>query len=514
MMSDNHPVHRAVAFSRPAFPPSILLFAPFFFSFIIIIINNTLFGISVVVEAFSAHHSYQQHRGIGNAVVVVTGRSHLLNSNYAIAREVAMAPIRCNASLRSSSYISALQSSESDNVEEKQDASTASVAAGVAVAATAEKVMHIAETKPRLTAEEKSFVSFLFNMKETSASSSAVVGNENKQLVSLENAIKDRLQDMSPGLLVALQLAAKMGEWKENDNEDDEEKANTTTLTVEKANNTNFETQMVQVGTALQNVLDTRLRSGRTLLTELLNSGEIRKLDSLIGKAAREGKLDMSFFSVLSMNMQDAAMESSNNSIKIDSNININNDGADVVATSSTSQEDESNDQETITTNGNNSANRAQILQHIYTRCQEELEKNVPPGMGLLNKLLRTEISSIRTNQLQYYLGPQATSITSPDGKTIELSNNGTGGKALVSHGEFIGALSQAVSQIRTLEKSGGTDRLSAMNLIENIRRVAMEARVVLVDSYGEGSEAVSEFQRDLQPVFRPTIDSTSSQRN
>ena len=154
--------------------------------------------------------------------------------------------------------------------------------------------------------------------------------------------------------------------------------------------------------------------------------------------------------------------------------------------------------------NNNNSANRAQILQHIYTRCQEELEKNVPPGMGLLNKLLRTEISSIRTNQLQYYLGPQATSITSPDGKTIEL-NNGSGGKALVSHDDFISALSQAVTQIRSLEKAGGTDRLSAMNLIENIRRVAMEARVVLVDSYGEGSEVVSEFQRDLQPVFRPS---------
>jgi hypothetical protein len=512
MKSDNYPVHRAVASTRLAFPSSILLFAPFFFSFIIII-NNTLFGISVVVEAFLAHHPRQQHRGIGNAVVVVSGRSHLLNNNYAIAREVATAHIRCNASLRSSSYISALQSSESNNVEEKQDASTASVAAGVAVAA--QNVMRSAETKSRLTAEEKSFVSFLFNMKETSASSSAVVGDENTQLVSLENAIKDRLQDMSPGLLVALQLAAKMGEWKENDNEDDEEKANTTTLTVDKANNTNFETQMVQVGTALQNVLDTRLRSGRNLLTELLNSGEIRKLDSLIGKAAREGKLDMSFFSVLSMNMQDAAMENSDNSINIDSSIN-NNDGADVVATSTTSQEDESNGQEPITTNGNNSANRAQILQHIYTRCQEELEKNVPPGMGLLNKLLRTEISSIRTNQLQYYLGPQATSITSPDGKTIELSNNGTGGKALVSHGEFIGALSQAVSQIRTLEKSGGTDRVSAMNLIENIRRVAMEARVVLVDSYGEGSEIVSEFQRDLQPVFRPsgsgTIESTSTQ--
>ncbi len=468
----------------------------------------------MVVEAFSAHHPHQQRRGIGNTIVVVSGRYHLLNSNYATAREIATAPIHCYASLRSSSFFSALQSTESNNVEEKQDASTASVA----VVAAAQKVMRSAETKPRLTAEEKSFVSFLFNKKENSASSSAVVGDENSQLVSLENAINDRLQDMSPALLVALQLAAKMGEWKDNDNEDDEENATTTTLTTDKAKNTNFETQMVQVGTALQNVLDTRLRSGRTLLTDLLNSGEIRKLDSLIGKAAREGKLDMSFFSVLSMNMQDAAMENSRNSINIDSNviINNNNDGTDVVATSSTSQEDESNGQEPITTNGSNSANRAQILQHIYTRCQEELEKNVPPGMGLLNKLLRTEISSIRTNQLQYYLGPQATSITSPDGKTIELSNNGTGGKALVSHGEFTDALSQAVSQIRTLEKSGGTDRVSAMNLIENIRRVAMETRVVLVDSYGEGSEIVSEFQRDLQPVFRPsqsgTIESSSSQ--
>ena len=155
------------------------------------------------------------------------------------------------------------------------------------------------------------------------------------------------------------------------------------------------------------------------------------------------------------------------------------------------------------------SANRYQILQHIYTRCQEELEKNVPPGMGLLNKLLRTEISSIRTNQLQYYLGPQATSITSPDGTTIELQTN-DGGKALVSHGEFVDAVSQAVARIRTLEQAGGTDRLSAMNLIENIRRVAMEARVVLVDSYGGESEVVSEFQRDLQPMFRPTTAATA----
>ena len=405
------------------------------------------------VEAFSANsnifspslHHHQHHHGHAKFVKKIA------------------------SSLRSrSSLVVVLQSSDTTNVEhDGRDPSSAMRT----------------ESQPRLSRDDKSFVSSLFHKKDENSS-------------TLENAISDVLQDMSPGLLVALQMAAKTGEWNQDENDDDN----------------NFSNQMVQVGAALQNVLDVRLRSGRTLLTELLNSGEIRKLDSLIGKAAREGKLDMSFFSVLSMNMQDAAMEGGN----ANNNNNNNNDDVEKVQEpiimNGDGGEDGSNN------NNNNSANRAQILQHIYTRCQEELEKNVPPGMGLLNKLLRTEISSIRTNQLQYYLGPQATSITSPDGKTIEL-NNGSGGKALVSHDEFISALSQAVTQIRSLEKAGGTDRLSAMNLIENIRRVAMEARVVLVDSYGEGSEVVSEFQRDLQPVFRPSsgsgmVESSTSSRS
>ncbi len=393
----------------------------------------------VGVEAFSANNNF-----FSPSLHLHHHRHHHGRAEFA----------KVASSLRSrSSHVVVLQSSDTTNVEYYGRDQSSPMRA---------------ESQPRLSPEDKSFVSSLFHKKDENSS-------------TLENAISSVLQDMSPGLLVALQMAAKTGEWNQDENDDDN----------------NFSNQMVQVGTALQNVLDVRLRSGRTLLTELLNSGEIRKLDSLIGKAAREGKLDMSFFSVLSMNMQDAAMEGGN----ANKNNNNNDDVEKVqepIIMNGEGGEDGSNN------NNNNSANRAQILQHIYTRCQEELEKNVPPGMGLLNKLLRTEISSIRTNQLQYYLGPQATSITSPDGKTIEL-NNGSGGKALVSHDEFISALSQAVTQIRSLEKAGGTDRLSAMNLIENIRRVAMEARVVLVDSYGEGSEVVSEFQRDLQPVFRPS---------
>lgn len=270
-------------------------------------------------------------------------------------------------------------------------------------------------------------------------------------------------------------MAAEKQEWKVEDDDATNE-------------NEEFETQMVALGTALQTVLNTRLKSGREMLATLLNSGEIRKLDSTIGKAAKDGKLDMSFFSVLSMNIKDAAVANSEN--------------GGSAATTPTLAAGEGQEEVEGEEGQPTGANRLQILQHIYTRCQEELEKNVDPGMGLLNKLLRTEISSIRSNQLNHYLGPQATSITSPDGQVIELA--GSTAKPMVSHKEFTDALSSTVDQIRTLESAGGTDRLSAMNLVESVRQVAMEARGVLVDAFGEGSEVVGEFQRDLQPVFRP----------
>jgi len=311
---------------------------------------------------------------------------------------------------------------------------------------------------PQLTSEDKSLVQSLYT---------AHAGNTE----AMENAITANLETMHPRLLVALQLAAEKQEWKETNDDADTSTAD-------------FETQMVTLGTSLQTVLDVQLGAGREMLASLLNSGELRKLDSTIGKAATEGKLDMSFFTVLGMNMKDAAME--------------DEDGGKLSPTLATGEGQEEVEGEEGQPMG---ANRLQILQHIYTRCQEELEKNVAPGMGLLNKLLRTEISSIRTNQIEYYLGPQKTSITSPDGTTIELGGTG---KPRVSHNEFTEALSSTVTQIRTLEAAGGTDRLSAMNLVENIRQVAMEARGVLVESFGEGSEVVGEFQRELQPVFRP----------
>ena len=318
---------------------------------------------------------------------------------------------------------------------------------------------------PRLTSDDKALVSSMYN---------SCSGNTD----AIENAITANLDTMHPRLVVALQLAGKKKEWNEDDKEVDGDAGS--------SDDEEFAKQMVAVGTCLQNVLDVQLRSGREMLAELLNSGEIRKMDSTIGKAAKDGRLDMSFFTVLNMNMKDAAMN----------DIDGSTDTSPTLATGEGQPEVSAEESKPI-----EGANRYQILQHIYTRCQEELEKNVPPGIGLLNKLLRTDISSIRSNQLSHYLGPQKTTITSPDGKTIDLGGTG---KPLVSHSEFINALSNAVTQIRTLESAGGTDRLSATNLVENIRQVAMEARVVLVESYGEGSDVVTEFSRDLQPVFRP----------
>ena len=314
---------------------------------------------------------------------------------------------------------------------------------------------------PKLTEEDKSLIRTLY--KSSDGKSEA-----------MEIAITADLDNMHPRLVVALQIAADKGEWKQETDDED----------------TEFEMQMVALGTALQSVLDNQLRSGRELLADLLNSGEIRKLDSMIGKAAKDGNLDMSFFTVLGMNMKDAAMMEGDTIMSLSPTLSWGEGQEEVVEEASPSMEGEGG-----------GANRLQILQHIYTRCQEELEKNVAPGVGLLNKLLRTDIASIRANQLSHYLGPQATTITSPDGTTIDL---GGSGKPLVSHTEFIEALRNAVNQIRTLEAAGGTDRLSAVNLIENVRQIAIDARGVLVESFGEKSDVVMEFQMELQPIFRP----------
>lgn len=222
---------------------------------------------------------------------------------------------------------------------------------------------------------------------------------------------------------------------------------------------------------ALSKTLDQKLQQSKDLLHTFLTSGEIRKLDGLIGKAARENRLDSSFFAVLNANIQDAYTEQTQGT-----------------ANNSTSASNE----------------RLQILRHIDTRCQEEVEKHVaPPGLALLHKLLRTDVTAIRTNILRHYLGPQAATITTPDGQVIPLKSSSPS-KALVTSTEFRTAIENAVAQIRQMEKVGGTDRTTAATMVESIRQTAKEARTILEESYGPGSEQIREFEMGLMPVFRP----------
>jgi len=226
-----------------------------------------------------------------------------------------------------------------------------------------------------------------------------------------------------------------------------------------------------EVSKALNAMTDRRLGSARDTLKELMNAGEIKKLDAIIGKSARNQKLDVAFFHVLQMNMRDAAEEA----------------------------------QKASGDEGDSSAvDRFQILQHIYTRCQEEVEKVINPGTALLNKLLRTEVDSIRKNQLNHYLCPKPTTITSPDGKEIVL-NNGQPSKPLVSHPDFCEAVGNAVLQIRTVERSGATTPEVAADLVETIRTVAIEARFTIGEHFGGNSTEVIAFEEALEPVFRPT---------
>jgi hypothetical protein len=233
--------------------------------------------------------------------------------------------------------------------------------------------------------------------------------------------------------------------------------------------------EYIKVAAALENCLDMRLQTAAEQLQEFLGAGEIRKLDSMIGKAARDGKLDVAFFQVLTLNLQDAAAK----------------------------QGDE-NDVPKVDEEGRPTANRAQILQHIYTRCQEEVEKTIPPGVALLNKVLRTPQASIRENQLNHYLCPQSNVIKTPDGKELELKNTGRE-KVLVPHAEFVEAIANTVRQLRTVEQAGGADRESTANMVESVRQVAKEARVIIGTHYGRESEELAAFEEGLQPVFRPS---------
>jgi hypothetical protein len=253
------------------------------------------------------------------------------------------------------------------------------------------------------------------------------------------------------------------------------------------ANNNNVVLQ--QVAVALNDLLEAQLRTARATLQDFLGAGEIRLLDALIGKAQRAGRLDTAFFQVLTLNLQDAAAATTTTTTTQASSDE--EEGA-TTATPSTSEAAAADEP---------AASRAQILQHIYTRCQEEVEKSIPPGLALLNKLLRTPQMAIRRNLYTHYLTPQKTSITSPDGQEIALGGTS---QPLVALEDFMDALALVVRQIRTAATVGATDRVSAATMVESTRDIAKEARAILGESYGVASDELRTFEEGLLPVFRP----------
>ena len=277
-------------------------------------------------------------------------------------------------------------------------------------------------------------------------------------------AIEEGLPNLPPNLVMKL----KQG-WPSSDSSDDDDDD-------VRSLKESFET----IANILYDLSVERLDVAKSTLQSLLNAGEIKKLDSLIGQAARNGNLDVAFFQVLQFNIQDAAASPDQQLDQPPPPDGVDDDDEEEVA-----------------------ASRLQILQHIYTRCQEEVEKVIAPGVALLNKLLRTEQPSIRKNQLEHYLTPQPTKIKSPDGKEIDLGGSST--KTLVEHSDFIDALGRAIQQIRSVEAAGATTLEVAAGMVESCRQVAKEARLAIAESYGPNSEQVLDFETKLQPVFRPS---------
>ena len=144
------------------------------------------------------------------------------------------------------------------------------------------------------------------------------------------------------------------------------------------------------------------------------------------------------------------------------------------------------------------------MLRHAVSRAQEELEKIQAvefPARALLHRLCRTDVPAVRANLASHYLTPQREGIQLPDGRVLPPPEGTSGGlKPLVDPAEFAAAMGVAVEQLRALDVDGA----AVTEAVDDIRTVAKEARLALVQAHG-GEEApeVIEFQH-AQPVFQP----------
>jgi len=220
----------------------------------------------------------------------------------------------------------------------------------------------------------------------------------------------------------------------------------------------------------LQEMMQERLEAGKELLVALLASGEINVLDRKVVEKVKSGECDPSFLNVLQINMQDAQANAD--------------------------QED---------------GQRLNILMHIYTRVQEELEKKAKPAVGLLHKLLRMiDEPEIRTNVLEHNLKPkpeEERAMIVIDGK-MTLDDG-----ALVSPTDFSKAIVEYMNRIRGMDQidEAGFTEDDIAQTFEDCRVIAKEARIQVEQFYTQ--KELDEFTESLTPVFDPIMGTLANYR-
>lgn len=214
--------------------------------------------------------------------------------------------------------------------------------------------------------------------------------------------------------------------------------------------------QLQEAFNVLQTRSQQRFERARDQLQSLLESEEINVLDARLSAMVRKKEVDAGLLYVLMRNMEDSRRDG---------------------------------DEE-----------KERMMVHIYTRVQEELEKQADPALALLHKLTRMDQQSIRFNLLRHNLTPQ-TETALPGGGTLPIS---PAVPAMVEPMEFASAIEGAVTKVMMLP----LDRAAIEATAEEIRTIAKEARVVVAEAYD--SEMLDAFSDALTPVFAPIMASRS----
>lgn len=191
--------------------------------------------------------------------------------------------------------------------------------------------------------------------------------------------------------------------------------------------------------------------AGRDRLQELLDAGEINKMDARLCNMVKANQLDAGFLYVLFKNIEEA-------------------------------RADENEDLE-------------RLLQHLHSRLQEELEKKTPPPLALLHKLTRTSDESLRGNILRHYLVPQ-TAIRLPDGSEMPLQQQGKAASATVTPPALADAIVETLEKIEQMP----VDRAVIVSTAEEIRTIAKEARAIIAESCEPAD--LDAFSEALTPAF------------